>query len=236
MSVGTGGMDPELVVFDLAGTTIHTADLVPAALRAALAPLGIALTDAEIAALRGRSKRAAIEELTRRHVGAEAGARAAPAVQAEFQSLLKAHCRGSEIAEFPGAGEVLRWLRRRGVKVALTTGFERTLAEMLIARVGFGDLIDALVCDDDVAAGRPAPYLIFRALEQTDCRSVRRVAAVGDTQADLWAAHHAGVAWGIGVTSGAHGRRRLEACPHYRVLASVGDLPSLIAETEDAMP
>lgn len=236
MSEDTDKIDPELVVLDLAGTTIRATDLVPQALRETLAPLGIAVTDAEIAALRGRSKRAAIHDLADRHLGPMAAARRAPEVYAAFQALLEARCRALDIVEIPRAGEILGWLRHRGVKVAITTGFDRQVAKLLIARVGFEDRIDALVCDDEVAAGRPAPDLIFHAMNVAGCRSPRWVAAVGDTEADLWAAHHAGVAWAIGVLSGAHDRRRLEACPHYRILESVGDLPSLMAESEGARP
>ena len=54
--------------------------------------------------------------------------------------------------------------------------------------------------------------------------SVQRVGAIGDTTSDLLAGHHAGVAWNIGVLSGAHSRAQLQTAPHTHLVASVADL------------
>ena len=76
-------------------------------------------------------------------------------------------------------------------------------------------------------AGRPAPYLIHRAMEAAGATSVHRVMNGGDTELDLRAGWNAGVAWNVGVTSGAHDRERLERAPHTHLLDSVEHLPSL---------
>ena len=78
-------------------------------------------------------------------------------------------------------------------------------------------------------AGGPAPYLLFRAMEWAACGSVHRVAAVGDTIADLQAASNAGVQWSIGVLSGAHTGDQLRSCPHTAIIASVAELPEIFA-------
>jgi phosphoglycolate phosphatase-like HAD superfamily hydrolase len=85
--------------------------------------------------------------------------------------------------------------------------------------------VDAVVCGDNVLQGRPAPYLIFHAMEAAGARNVRHVANVGDTVLDLQAAHNAGVRWNIGVLSGAHSRAQLACAPHTHLLPSVADLP-----------
>ena len=61
--------------------------------------------------------------------------------------------------------------------------------------------------------GRPAPYLILRAMEATGASSVHKVASVGDTTLDLQAGYNAGVRWNVGVLSGAHDRQSLETSP-----------------------
>jgi len=81
---------------------------------------------------------------------------------------------------------------------------------------------------DDVSQGRPAPYLIFRAMEATGVLDVHRVANVGDTVLDLQAGWNAGVRWNIGVLSGAHTEERLRPMPHTRLLRSVAALLSLL--------
>ncbi|HYR09736.1 MAG TPA: hypothetical protein VEQ60_18315, partial [Longimicrobium sp.] len=55
--------DVELVVMDMAGTTVHDGGEVPAAFRSALAAHGVAVTDDELAGVRGASKREVIRTL-----------------------------------------------------------------------------------------------------------------------------------------------------------------------------
>jgi phosphonatase-like hydrolase len=114
--------------------------------------------------------------------------------------------------------------------VVLNTGFDREITRFLLEALGWtGGLVDAVVCGDDVTRGRPAPYLIFRAMERTGASSVHRVANVGDTTADLQAGHNAGVCWNIGVLSGAHDRQALESAPHTHLLPSVAEVTRLWA-------
>jgi len=127
-----------------------------------------------------------------------------------------------------GADTTFRSLRERGVRIALNTGFDRETTAMLLEVLGWGgEFFDAVVCGDDVAHGRPAPYLIFRAMESVGRVHVHRVANVGDTALDLHAGHNAGVRWNVGVLSGAHQRAQLEDAPHTHLLRSVAELPGL---------
>ena len=102
---------------------------------------------------------------------------------------------------------------------------------MLLAALGWeAGTVDAIVCGDEVPQGRPAPYLIFHCMEATGTISVGRVATVGDTALDLQAGHNAGVRFNVGVLTGAHRRDVLAAEPHTHLLASVADLPTLLAD------
>jgi phosphonatase-like hydrolase len=121
--------------------------------------------------------------------------------------------------------ETFRHIRARGAKVALTTGFDRDLATMLLSSIGWTrNTVDALVCGNDVVNGRPAPDLILMAMKMTSVFDPNRVANVGDTTLDLESAARAGVRWNIGVLSGAHRREVLEQAPHTRLIQSVADL------------
>src|SRR6185436_4637100 len=100
--------------------------------------------------------------------------------------------------------------------------------DLIVAAVGWAGNVDAVVCGDDVARGRPAPDLIREAMKRTGVTDPRRVMAVGDTVLDLQAGTNAGAGWVIGVLSGAHGREQLEKVPHDGLLASVAELPALV--------
>jgi phosphonatase-like hydrolase len=214
----------DLVIFDMAGTTVEDGGQVPAAFAAALAEQGVTVSAAEMNAVRGASKRQAVLELT--PPGPDRAERAAATYTAFKQHLARRFAEG--VRAVPGAAGMFAWLRERGIKIALNTGFDRDITELLLAALGWDErVVDAVVCGDDVPQGRPAPYLIFRCLERTGATSVHRVAAVGDTVLDLQAGHNAGLRWNIGVLSGAHSREQLQAQPHTHLIASVAELPAI---------
>ena len=215
----------ELVVFDLAGTTVEDRGEVPFAFTAALAEHGIAVTREQITNVRGSSKRQALRQFI--PTGPDQ-ARLADAAYASFQAHLAHRYATEGVRAMDGAALAFRALRAQGVRVALTTGFDRDITALLLGALGWTDgHVDAVVCGDDVTQGRPAPYLIFRAMEATGATSVHKVATVGDTTLDLQAGYHAGVRWNIGVLSGAHDREALEHAPHTHILPSVADVTRL---------
>lgn len=151
------------------------------------------------------------------------------AVYGDFQKALLQRYETRGVETIGGAEDSFVWLGKRNVKIALTTGFYRNLADRLIHRVGWEGSFDAVVCNDAVPRGRPAPDLIFRAMEWTACENFDRVAVVGDTAANLQAAENAGVRWNIGVLSGAHNEEQLLSCPHTAIIRSIAQLPEVLA-------
>jgi beta-phosphoglucomutase-like phosphatase (HAD superfamily) len=70
-------------------------------------------------------------------------------------------------APIPGAEETFAFLRSRGIKIATDTGFDTDLGSVIMQRLNWpGRLIDLAVYSSDVRQGRPAPYMIFHAMEQ----------------------------------------------------------------------
>jgi phosphonatase-like hydrolase len=217
----------DLVIFDLAGTTVEDRGEVPDSFTAALAEHGIEVTREQVNGVRGASKRQAVLHFI--PPGPEQMHRA-EAAYASFRAHLARRYSTEGVRAVPGAARVFRSLRESGVRVALNTGFDREMTGLLLDALGWANgTVDAVVCGDDVAQGRPAPYLIFRAMEATGVRSVHRVANVGDTTLDLQAGHNAGVRWNVGVLSGAHDRQLLESVPHTHLLPSVAELLGLWA-------
>lgn len=196
---------PALVVCDLVGTTVQDDGQVPAAFAVALRQHGLGITPEQLQAQR------------------------AAAVYATFHDALAAQlARTDGVRAMPGAAAVFAWLRGQGVRVALNTGFDRGITDALLAALGWDQaVVDAVVCVDDVAQGRPAPDLIQCAMRRTGVLDPGAVANVGDTTLDLHAAHAAGVRWNLGVCSGAHPRALLAQAPHTQLLDSVADLRAL---------
>lgn len=216
----------KLVVSDMAGTTVHDGGEVESAFRAALADHGIEASAAQISAVRGASKREAIAKLTAPKYGQDAAR--VEAVYASFKAHLQ-RVFTREARPVEGAPHAFAWLKQRGIKLALNTGFDRDVAGLLIDALKWQEVADALVCGDDVKLGRPAPYMIFRSMELTGITSVHDVLAVGDTVSDLQSARNAGIAAGVAVLNGAHKREQLEREPHTHLISSIADLPQILA-------
>lgn len=221
----------ELVIFDMGGTTVEDRGQVPSAFAAALAAQGVGASDADIHAVRGASKREAIRALLAREHGTAAASEArVETAYAAFKSELEARF-ATGVNPVAGALDCFEWLWGRGERVALSTGFDRDIVNLLLRALHWDTLpFAAVVCGDDVAQGRPAPYLIFRAMERAGVTNVHRVANVGDTVLDLESGHNAGVRANVGVLSGAHRREQLAAHPHTHLLNSVSELPAALAD------
>jgi phosphoglycolate phosphatase len=211
---------PSLVVFDMAGTTVEDRGQVPAAFTAALAAQGIIVSPEQISKVRGASKRQAIRAFVTDDT-------AAARVYEVFRQELAARYAADGVTAIPGAADAFATLRARGIKVALTTGFDRDITSLLIGALSWQTVVDTVVCGDDVARGRPAPDLIHQAMTNVGVADPSLVAAVGDTTLDLEAGAAAGVGWNVGVLSGAHGRDALERSPHTHIAGSVADLLAL---------
>ncbi len=221
---------PELVVCDLAGTTVYDRGEVPAAFAEALTEVGVAFDPAEIGGWRGASKREVIARLLGRDGGAESASARVPEVYGRFRTLLATRLAEAKTLSLPGVRTAFERLRAHGIGLALTTGFDRGLTETILGAVDWAHLLDTWVSGDDVPAGRPAPFMIFRAMERCGATDVHRVAVVGDTRLDQEAGWNAGVAWRVGVLTGAHDRATLTAGRATHVLDSIADLPGIWLE------
>ncbi len=214
---------PSLAVFDLAGTTMQDDGTVASVFQDVLAPEGVPATPEEIAAVRGANKKEAFRKLSRDET--QAGR-----LYARFVEGIRERYAARPPREVPGATATFAWLRQHEAKIALNTGFERGIVSVLVSALGWdAHMVDAIVCGNEVAEGRPAPAMILEAMRRTGVSDPARVMVVGDTVLDLQAGTAARAGWVVGVTSGAHDRARLLQAPHTHLLSSVADIPALLA-------
>jgi phosphonatase-like hydrolase len=220
-------MLPDLIIFDFAGTMLRDDGAVLAAYRQALTAHDIPFTEADLAARRGAAKRAVFRELAGRPTRTTTTDQLAERALADFERALREEYTSGEVAPIEGAESTARWLAKRGARIALSSGFDRGLVELLVERLGWDRLFDRVLAAEDAPAGRPAPYLIFRAMIDLGVHDLARVAVVGDTPLDLEAGTNARAGWVVGVLSGAHGIETLGATRHTHLLPSVAQLPAL---------
>jgi phosphonatase-like hydrolase len=219
----------KLVVFDIAGTIIVDRGEVLQAFSSALRKHGVDFPEFELGEWKGASKQEVIQHFVTRQFGeGPKHDRKVAEVYAEFRRALELHYRDGGVLPIPGAGQTFDWLRQQGIQIATTTGFEREVSELILEKAGWSRLFAVNISSSDVRVGRPAPYMIFRAMEGSGVRNVKAVVNVGDTPLDLQAGMNAGVRGVVGVLTGFHGRERLEREPHTHVLGSLAELPGVI--------
>jgi phosphoglycolate phosphatase len=221
----------QLVALDMAGTTIDDHGSVYVALSRSVEETGATVAPADLQQWMGTDKITAIRALMKLG-GVEPTDASAATTFDRFRAILAEFYRDTPPVALPAVEDALAELRSRGILISLTTGFSNDVAYPLLDSLGWtigagdGHLLDAVVTTSDVAAGRPAPYLIHHAMECTGVTDVRAVLAAGDTIVDLQSAHNAGVI-AVGVTTGALSREQLAAHPHDHILDSVADIPAL---------
>jgi len=228
-------IQPRLVILDLAGTLLDDGGAVIDAFRIALTRGGIQADDADLSAVRGANKLQVFRRFATDALGPGPEAiQAAHEALAVFNEELAVRLRDGELDFVPGAAEAMETLRGAGLKLASNSGFSRQIAEAVLARLRRrAGAFDADVCGDDVPEGRPAPYMIFLAMERTGVHDARAVVVVGDTPLDLQAGTNAGAGGVVGVVTGSHDWHSLGATRHTHLLPSVADLPRLLRDEFD---
>jgi phosphonoacetaldehyde hydrolase len=259
--LSAGAAKIRLVVFDWAGTTVDFGSRAPVtAFRRTFAAHGVELTDAEARAPMGLPKRDHLLALLRM-----------PPVAGRWRLVHGREWTDADVAglydrfakeqlavldqhscHVPGVLDCVAWLKGQGIRVGATTGYFREAAEHVraaAARQGF--VPEHSVCVDDVPAGRPAPWMMYRVMEALAVYPPTAVVKVGDTVPDIEEGRNAG-AWTVGVTGsssevgcsedeyrrlapGERAERLARAEKKFRddgahaIIESLGSLPAIIA-------
>jgi phosphonatase-like hydrolase len=224
-------MATELVVFDMAGTTVHDGDAVASCFRAALYDAGLIVTREAVNQVMGLPKPEAIGRLVDAAPAGSSMVGTVAEVHADFvQRMMRYYRTDLALREISGTSHVFDLLHRAGIKTALDSGFSRDIARIILERLGWerAGLVDATVMSDEVARGRPYPDMIQYLMKKLGVSDVAHVAKVGDTPADLEEGTNAGCGRVVGVTQGTHSRAELERYPHTDLIETVAGLPALL--------
>ncbi len=176
-------------------------------------------------------------------------------VDAMFKDFVPAQldCLRKYTTILPGVKDVLVDLQKQGLKIGASTGFVRSMVDVLLEDcIKQGFTPDATVAGDEVINGaRPAPHMVWKNLDLMNISEIKSVVKCDDTVSGVGEALNAGC-WGVGLVrysnymninsldeettlSEAEIQRRmahtrkilLESGAHY-VIDSLVDLPAVI--------
>lgn len=207
-------MPIQLVVFDLAGTTVKDNQDVHRVLQKALAHDHVIISLEDANEVMGIPKPVAIRSLLKKRYNGDREINESwiNSIHERFVAeMILFYQTDAGVGEKVGVTQTFLELKKRNIKVVVDTGFDRPITDSILNRLGWSvhGLIDGSVSSDEVERGRPYPDMIFKAMEITGVISVKFVAKVGDTVSDLLEGNSAGCALVIGVTSGSFTREEL---------------------------
>lgn len=240
----------QLVVFDMAGTTVKDRDEVQACFFQAAGSTGLQADGDRINSMMGWSKKQVFQTLWQEQIG-----RDNPEYQfkvedsfTKFKYILEEHYKSQPVEPTEGCLELFEWLKFQQIKIALNTGFYRQVTDIILQRLGWNrglnsdyigtkeTVIQASVTPSEIYnnEGRPAPFMIQKAMYRLGVKDPKTVITIGDTPADIEAGINAGCFFSFGVTNGTHTKEQLAQHPHDGLLSSLLELKEKIIDFENS--
>ncbi len=221
----------ELVVFDMAGTTIDEGNVVYKTVQKVINDEGFSIPlEAVLEHAAGKEKYQAITDVLKACSTLNDVVAVADKAFSNFKPALASVYNQLEIRTFEGTEALFDDLRNHGIKVVLNTGYDRHTAELLLDKLAWtvGKTIDGLVTADDVENGRPEGDMILLAMKITGISDSVKVLKVGDSAIDIEEGKNAQCGITAGVLTGAQNRAQIAAANPTYILENLTELRAIL--------
>lgn len=219
----------DLIVYDMAGTTVQEGGIVYKTLQNAMRQDGLTVSDEDMHPWHGAKKEAVIAHFARQAGTPEAELEERVVRVGDWfvNAIDDAYFNEAAAIDHIDIGLLgyFRQLKQAGIKIGFDTGYPPNIQEGLIKKLNFDKIADAYVSSYQVADGRPFPYMIYNIMEKTNVMNVKRVCKVGDSVRDIEEGRNAGCGLVVGVLSGADTYEELMGAGAHVVCERVTDLP-----------
>ncbi|WP_079244021.1 HAD-IA family hydrolase [Chryseobacterium indologenes] len=218
----------ELLVLDMAGTTIDEDNVVYKTLTSAVNDYGYNVSlEKVLSSCAGMEKLEAITSLLKEINGNEEDA---PAIFENFSDQLKESYQNLDVKPINGAEDFLLNMKAQNKKIVLNTGYTSEIAHQLLNKLNWKENIhfDALITADDVSESRPSPEMIQLAMKKFNITEASKVLKAGDSVIDIEEGKNAGCGLTVAVLSGAQTQSALEkASPDY-ILNTISEAEGIL--------
>ncbi|WP_412851038.1 HAD-IA family hydrolase [Chryseobacterium sp. PMSZPI] len=218
----------ELLVLDMAGTTIDEDNVVYKTLTNAVNDYGYEVSlNKVLSVCAGMEKLEAIATLLQILNGNEEDA---PAIFENFSDQLKKSYQNLNVKPINGTEDFLLKMKAQNKKIVLNTGYTSAIAQQLLDKLNWKKNIhfDALITADDVSESRPNPEMIKLAMKKFNITEPEKVLKAGDSVIDIEEGKNAGCGLTIAVLSGAQNRSELEKAEPDYILNTISEAEKLL--------
>jgi phosphonatase-like hydrolase len=224
----------ELVVLDMSGTTVKDKGEITEAFAKTFSEKGYTISSEKIAAVMGYKKTDAIRTLLEEFAPDKSVITEDHINQMhEFfiDNMIDYYKNSGELEAMPYAEETFSFLKNNNIKIGLDTGFFSNITNVIIEQLGWlkNGLIDFVVSSDEVAEGRPQPFMIQELMHRANVTDTKKVIKIGDTEVDIKEGRNAHCLFTMAVTTGkSFTREQLELYQPDYVIDSLKELPALL--------
>jgi len=207
-------LSPSCVIFDIDGTLTRTNDLIFASFNhLARRYQGRTYSPSEIVGFFGPPEEGALSKVF--------GAEAADGLMDELCEFYESN-HALMASVHPGVPEMLRYLKARGIPLAVFTGKGRRTTTITLEALELNTYFDLIVSGTDVVKHKPHPEGICRVLERFGVLAEETL-MVGDSMSDIRASRAAGVQIASALWD-CYDRERVLEANHFWAFHSVQEL------------
>lgn len=230
----------QLVVCDMAGTTVRDNNEVQECFFKAAHATGLQAEGDRLTFMMGWPKKKVFQTLWAEQLGEDHPhyLEQVEASFATFREVLEEHYKTQPVHPTEGCLELFDWLKQNQIKIALTTGFYREVTDIILNRLGWNEGLDRHYIGSEASViqasitpseiynneGRPAPFMIQKAMYRLGIRDAKAVINIGDTPSDLESGLNANCLYSFGITNGTHTAEQLAQYPNDGLLNSLHSL------------
>lgn len=207
----------------MAGTTIKDNNYVGKIFVKAFSEFGIAIRIEEANAVMGYEKRRAIAALLRKRIKGKIDKKLIAKIHKYFIRLCITFYK-ERAKPKSHAVQLFKKLQKANIKIALNSGFDRSIMDCIIAKLKWNTYVDYTIASDEVKKGRPEPLMIRKIMKQAKIKDPSSVAKVGDTPVDLLEGFNAGTGLNIAIESNKYTNEILSIYPHTHILKSLKEV------------
>jgi len=220
----------KLAVLDIAGTTVVDKDFVAIAFVEAFMQCGIDLKVEEINPLMGFKKTEAIATVLERKKIDVTPSKVEFINNIFTNQMVHFYSTSSQVEALPHAEAFFKYLKSRGIAVALDSGFPKVIVHAIVDRLGWIErgLVDFVIASDEVEKGRPFPHMINRLMALAGVEDSASVIKIGDTMVDIQEGRMSVCGLVAAVTTGAYSRAELMPYAPDHIVDSLSELEQYI--------